>query len=230
MQASNDLSRGHRKRTCTCTQNISARAFSSCLRTREEARHRSDIEHNHFIHLSIPASISICTDWGRLQVKYSEIRRRLMWRHSRRWADVRGLESSWRESLDWLQGLRTKLCLAGAATRSLYGQTKALGESLKAGATTLGHRQCVWLEWEALPKCACAEHYHHDLILCRSEVTLEKWKLWHCFSGIFGSAHAATQWLIFAVPSYSYLQYLSILYTVFQVGQAICSRPFDSHA
>ena len=29
----------------------------------------------------------------------------------------------------------------------------------------------MWLEWEALPKCACAEHYHHDLILCRSKVT-----------------------------------------------------------
>ena len=65
-----------------------------------------------------------------------------MRRHSHRWADVGGLESSWRESLDWLQGLRTKLCL-GAATRSLYGQTKALGESLKAGGTTLGHRRCV---------------------------------------------------------------------------------------
>ena len=117
-------------------------AFSSCLRICEEARNRSDIEHNHFIHLSIPASTSICTDWGRLQVKYSKIRRRLMRRHSHRWADVGGLESSWRESLDWLQGLRTKMCL-GAATRSLYGQTKALGESLKAGGTTLGHRRCV---------------------------------------------------------------------------------------
>ena len=57
------------KKACTCTQNISARACSSCLRTCEEARNRSDIEHNHFIHLSIPTSSSICTDWGRLQVK-----------------------------------------------------------------------------------------------------------------------------------------------------------------
>ena len=66
-----------------------------------------------------------------------------MRRHSHRWANVGGVESSWRESLDWLQGLPTKLCLGGAATRSLYGQTKALGESLKAGGTTLGHRRCV---------------------------------------------------------------------------------------
>ena len=39
-----------------------------------------------------------------------------------------------------------------------------------------------------------------------------RWKLWHCFRGIFGSAHAATQLLIFAVSSYSYLQYSSTLF------------------
>ena len=148
-----------------------------------------------------------------------------MRRHSHRWADVGGLESSWRESLDWLQGLRTKMCL-GAATQKPLWSDQGTGRKSKSRGNNLRSPSMCGLSEKHCPSAHVQNTITTTWFSVDPKSHKSRWKLWHCFRGIFGSAHAATQLLIFAVSSYSYLQYSSTLYTVFQVGQAICSRPF----
>ena len=151
-------------------------------------------------------------------------------------------ESSWRESLDWLQGLRIKLCL-GAATCCNQGtgrKSKSSGNNLRSLPMC-----CLGVAWV---KSIAQVHVCRTLSLSRRPDShsirshAREVETLTLFEKHFRLSTCRHSILILQVNTpYSSLlylhiyQYLSIsyniqIYNVFQAGQAICSRPFDSHA
>ena len=139
----------------------------------------------------------------------------------------RGLESSWVSRLT--PRTSNKVVSGRSCNQKPLWSDQGTGRKSKSRGNNLRSLQmCVWLEWEALPKCACAEHYHHDLILCRSEVTQVTVETLTLFQRHFRLTCRDSILILQVKTPYSsliavssYVQYLSILYNVFQVGQAI---------